>query len=110
MVDVEKISQVAMEIITYAGLAKSCYMEALLQFKSGAYDTSMRKLEEGDQSFSKAHGSHLQTLSDEMNQRDPQITLLLTHAEDQLMSAETIKILVQEHIDIYKEMRGMKNE
>lgn len=107
MVNVEKISQVAMEIITYAGLAKSCYMEALMLCKHGEYQASKEKLCQGDESFSQAHSSHLQTLSDEMSTQDPQITLLLTHAEDQLMGAETIKILVQENIDIYKEMRGI---
>ena len=38
---------------------------------------------------------------------EPQITLLLTHAEDQLMGAETIKNVVQECMDLYREVRGV---
>lgn len=33
-----------------------------------------------------------------MNTQEPQITMLMAHAEDQLMSAETIKTLIQEII------------
>lgn len=108
MVNIEKVSQVAMEIITYAGMAKSCYIEALQLFKQCKYEESYAKMEEGEKSFATAHGAHLETLSDEMRTQEPQITLLLTHAEDQLMGAETIKLLVQENIDTYKEMRGIK--
>lgn len=110
MVNVEKISQVAMEIITYAGLSKSCYLEALHFFKHGEYAESKRKFSEGDDSFTKAHGAHLATLQEEMANQDPQITLLLTHAEDQLMGAETTKVLVQECISLYRELRGVHNE
>ena len=51
MVDVEKVSMVAMEIITYAGTAKSSYMEALSLFKRGDYDASAEKMKEGDSNF-----------------------------------------------------------
>lgn len=109
MVDVQKVSMVAMEIITYAGLARSCYLEALTLFKHGEYKASKAKLNEGDDNFTKAHSAHLQPLQDEMSTQDPQITLLLTHAEDQLMSTETMKIVVQECIGLYREMRGVHN-
>lgn len=110
MVNVEKVSTVAMEIITYAGLSKSCYLEALTMFKRGEYKASKEKMILGDENFTKAHSAHLQTLQDEMTLQDPQITLLLTHAEDQLMGAETIKTVVQECIELYREIRGVHNE
>ena len=86
MANVEQISQVAMQVITYSGLAKSNYLE-------------------GDESFSQAHEAHLQLLQQEMNTQEPQITMLMAHAEDQLMSAETIKTLIQEII-LLIESRG----
>ena len=82
-------------------------MEALSLFKRGDYDASAEKMKEGDSNFSKAHSAHLQTLQDEMTLLEPQITLLLTHAEDQLMGAETIKNVVQECMDLYREVRGV---
>ena len=40
-----------------------------------------------------------------MNTQEPQITMLLAHAEDQLMAAETIKTLIQE-MTLLLESRG----
>lgn len=107
MIDIEKISAVAMEIITYAGLAKSNYLIALKECKQGRYEEAKVKLEEGSNEFVKAHKCHGKLLTVEMQTLQPQVTLFLVHAEDQLMSAETIKILVEELIEIYKESRGI---
>lgn len=110
MVNVEKASTVAMEIITYAGMARSSYLMALSAFKEKRYSDVEALIAQGDENFTMAHHSHADTLNEEMSSCDPQITLLLTHAEDQLMAAETIKILVLENIAIYQELRGGKNE
>lgn len=106
MVNIEKLSEVAMEIITYAGIAKSNYLMALKECKQGRREEAIKKLEEGSQEFAKAHECHGKLLVDEMQTLEPQVSLLLVHAEDQLMGAETIKILVEELIEIYEERRG----
>ena len=103
MVDIKKVSLSAMEIITYAGLAKSNYLIALKDYKSGKKEEALKKIEEGANEFSKAHNIHSQILTDEMEKLEPQVSLLLVHAEDQLMGAESIKILVEELIEIYSE-------
>lgn len=99
---VENLSEVAMKIITCAGLAKSNYLMALDDAKKGNREAAMKKLQEGSDVYSKAHHIHSSVLSDEMQKLEPQVSLLLVHAEDQLMSAETIKILVQELIEVYQ--------
>ena len=103
MVDKEKVSQLAMEMITYAGMAKSNYLLALKDYKAGKDNEALKKIEDGAIEFTKAHEVHSQILTDEMEKLEPQVSLLLVHAEDQLMGAETLKILVEELIDIYKE-------
>ena len=89
MVDIEKVSMTAMEIITYAGLAKSNYLMALKDYKAGKKDEAFKKIEEGSAEFAKAH--------------EAQVCLLLVHAEDQLMGAESIRLLVEELIELYGE-------
>lgn len=106
MVDIEKVSQAAMEIITYGGLAKSNYLMALKQYKLGNEMEAKEKIQEGASEFSKAHAVHARILAEEMQLLEPQVSLLLVHAEDQLMSAETVKLLVEEIIEIYKERNG----
>ena len=105
MANVEQISQVAMQVITYAGMAKSNYLEALKYYRENDQTAYEQSMSNGDVSFSQAHEAHLQLLQQEMNTQEPQITMLMAHAEDQLMSAETIKTLIQEMI-LLIESRG----
>ena len=97
MANVEQISQVAMQVITYAGMAKSSYLEALKYYRENDQTAYEQSLSNGDESFTQAHEAHLQLLQQEMNTQEPQITML--------MSAETIKTLIQEII-LLIESRG----
>ena len=93
MANVEQISQVAMQVITYSGLAKSNYLEALKYYRENDQTAYEQSMSNGDESFSQAHEAHLQLLQQEMN------------TQEQLMSAETIKTLIQEII-LLIESRG----
>ena len=84
MANVEQISQVAMQVITYSGLAKSNYLEALKYYRENDQTAYEQSMSNGDESFSQAHEAHLQLLQQEMNTQEPQITMLMAHAEDQL--------------------------
>ena len=46
----------------------------------------------------------------EVNTLEPQITLLMSHAEDQIMSAELVRVLVEELIEIYTNQKNQKGE
>lgn len=94
-----------MGVITYSGMAKSCYMEALALAKEGKFSDADEKLEEGAKNFVEAHNGHMDVLQEEISTEEPQISLLMTHAEDQLMSAETLKIVILELIEIYKDKK-----
>lgn len=103
MVNIEKISETAMQVITYSGMAKSCYMEALELAKQGKMQESSEKMDEGSSHFVEAHHGHMDVLQKEMSTEEPQISLLMTHAEDQLMGAEMLKTVISELIEIYKQ-------
>ena len=105
MVNIEKISETAMGVITYSGMAKSCYMEALALAKQGKFTEADEKIQEGGKHFVEAHNGHLDVLQAEMNTEEPQISLLMTHAEDQLMAAETLKTVILELIELYRERK-----
>ena len=93
-----------MVLITYSGMAKSCYMEALALAKQGKFAEADEKIAEGDENFVQAHHGHGELLSEEMSKKEPQTSLLMTHAEDQLMGAETLKLVILELINIYRKM------
>ncbi len=102
MANIEKMAECAMLMISFAGAAKSCYMEALQLAKQGKFEEVDAKIAEGDQNFTEAHDGHLDLLQAEVTTGEPQICLLMTHAEDQLMSTETLKTVIIELIEIYK--------
>lgn len=103
MVNIEKISETAMMIISYSGFAKSCYMEALHLAKTGKFSQADEKIKEGDENFVEAHHGHGELLQEEMEIQEPRVSLLMTHAEDQLMGAEITKTFTLELIDLYKD-------
>lgn len=106
MANIEQMAECAMLMISFSGMAKSCYMEALQFAKQGEFAQAEEKIAEGESNFVEAHHSHHDLLQAEMETGEPQICLLMTHAEDQLMSAETLKTVIIELIEIYKEKRG----
>lgn len=106
MKNFEKISESAMQVITYSGVAKSNYLMALKEFRKNNISEYFNLLKEGDKNYTFAHDEHLSILQDEMNLKEAQITMLLAHAEDQLMAVETVKILVQEIVELLKDIRG----
>ena len=103
MVNIERISETAMGVITYSGMAKSCYMEALALAKQGKFAEADEKINEGGEHFVEAYNGHMDVLQEEMNTEEPRISLLMTHAEDQLMAAETLKTVILELIELYRE-------
>ena len=104
----ENLDLACFQLISHVGLAKSCYVEAIQEAKKGNYDKAKEKIKEGDESFVQGHTSHASLIQQEASGNPVQTTLLLVHSEDQLMSAETIKLMAEELIDCYKKMNSLK--
>ena len=73
------------EIISNVGTARSCYIEAISHAKKFDFEMAENLMKDGIEEFP--------------------FSLILMHAEDQLMSAEGFKIIANEFIDIYKRMK-----
>ncbi|MDR2799153.1 MAG: PTS lactose/cellobiose transporter subunit IIA [Bifidobacteriaceae bacterium] len=96
------------QIITHVGTAKSLYVNAVQEAKKGEFEKANSLIEEGKKVFAEGHHFHQDLLQAEA-QGNLKMGLLLTHAEDQLMSAETIYLLATELIDLYKIQKKEKN-
>lgn len=86
-------------IISCAGTAKSCFLEAIEAAKSGEDYESLMK--EGADAFQEASKAHFKALQLETN-NELKTGLLLIHAETILSSAETIRDLASTIIDLIK--------
>lgn len=102
MVEIEWLTEVSMEIISYAGMAKSQYIMAYEALKRGDQEAYEQQIKEAEAHFNHAHRVHAKVLAKEMQEKTPQISLLMAHAEDQMMSVETTRFLTGELAEIIR--------
>lgn len=93
---------IAFQIIASAGGAKGLYLEALEAAKNGDFEAAKAKIEEGDECFTQGHKAHADVLTRMANGEEIVMDVLMVHAEDQMMSTETVKIFVEQLIDLLK--------
>ena len=96
----EGIELTCFKIIAAVGSARSCYIEAMRLARDGKIEEAKAKIAEGENEFVEAHKAHGELITEEANGNKTEVCLLLLHAEDQLMSAETIKIIAEENIEL----------
>lgn len=89
-------------IISYVGDAKSCYMQALRAAKGGEYSKARELVDQGLRSYAEGHNAHAALITQEAQTGDVPSSLLLMHAEAQLMDAESCKVYVTEYINLYE--------
>ena len=98
----EEMETICFQIISYAGDAKSCYMEAIQEAKQNNFEQAGRRIQEGDKSFAQGHHVHAELIRRECSGESVPVGLVLIHAEDQMMSAEMTKMMAEEWIDWYR--------
>ena len=105
----EELELIAFQIISAVGTARSCYIEAVQAAKHGQFARAEALIAEGDKSFAEGHMTHTGLLTKEAtNGPGCTLSLLILHAEDQLMSAEGFKIIALEFIDSYKRIEELE--
>lgn len=100
----EKMEQICFSIISTVGTAKSLFIEAITCARNKEYDKANELINEGEKIFASGHDTHLDLIKEESSGNKLNLSLLLVHAEDQLMNAETFKILALEFIELYKKV------
>lgn len=106
MTNAEELATVACQIIAEVGTARSCYIEAIHAAESGDYDQVGALLDEGREAFNRGHCAHTELVQREAAGDPVSMTLIMTHAEDQLMSAEQFGILAEEFVSLYRRVDG----
>lgn len=102
----EGMELICFQLITAAGSAKSNYIGAIQKAKEGLYDEAETLIAEGDNMMKEGHLPHADLIQKEAAGEDLHMGLILTHAEDQMMSAEVFKIMAEEMIELYKKVNG----
>lgn len=101
----EGLELICFQIIAGVGAAKSNFIEAMSAARKGEYEKAEQLIADGEKEFIPAHQAHGELIMKEANGEKNELSLLLLHAEDQLMSAETLKVVALEMIEMCKEFR-----
>ena len=105
---VEGLEMICFQIISSVGTARSSYIEAVRKARVGDFEGAEACIVSGQQEFLKGHEAHFELLQKETNGEPVGGSLLLIHAEDQLMSAEGFKIIAEELIENYRKMDALE--
>ena len=89
----EEMQQVAFGMIAQLGLARQKFTEAITASEQATADQAQALLQEGNDALVKAHKGHFGLIQREANGEELPFSLILTHAEDQLMTIELMKDL-----------------
>lgn len=105
----EILAGISFQIITYAGSAKSDAMLALYDAKEGKFAEAALKITSSHKNMIEAEKQHADLVQKEAGGLKIDVPLLLIHAEDQLLSTQTLILLVEEMIEMYKRMSETKS-
>lgn len=106
----EDLQMISFSIITHAGNARSNCMEALQMGRNGQFDEAFEKIKSADEEFVKAHNKQTTLLHEEAQGETHDVSIILIHAQDHLMTAMTVKEMAMEMIEIYIRLTVLEEE
>ena len=104
----EEQLQTTMGLIINAGNAKSFAVEAIKAAKEGNFDDAHQKSDEAQQALVDAHNTQTGMLTKEAQGEHAQVTLLMVHSQDHLMTAITFVDLATNFVDVYEQLDELK--
>lgn len=97
------MEQIAFTIIAHAGEAKSLAFEALSKSKEGNFEESEQLIKKSREEVNLAHKSQMDLLVAEANGEKKEVSVLLIHSQDHLMTCMLAIDLIEEMIEMRKE-------
>ncbi|WP_407270249.1 PTS lactose/cellobiose transporter subunit IIA [Radiobacillus sp. PE A8.2] len=98
----DKITEIAFQIILFAGNGKSSAMEAIQEAKEGNFDRADELIKEAGEELAKSHQFQTKLLQEEASGEGQSVNIILVHSQDHLMTAMTVRDLAIEIIEIYR--------
>lgn len=97
---------VIMQLIMFGGDAKSNAMEAIQAAKAGDFELAKTKIADADASLRQAHHSQTEMLTKEAQGDRTELSLLMVHGQDHLMTSIAFTDLAKEIIEVYNRISG----
>ncbi len=106
MTENEELQTISFSIILHAGNARSLAMEAIELAKNKEIEQAHQKIEAAEQEFTEAHHVQTKLLQQEATGENQNISIILIHAQDHLMTSMVVKDMALVIIDLYKDIKG----
>lgn len=100
------IEQLCFEMICHVGDARSSFVESIQQARQKNFTQARDLIENGKLNYNLGHAVHARLVQKEMEEDVNHLSLIMVHAEDQMMSAENFKILSEEFLLLYQLVHG----
>ena len=92
-------------IITEAGTAKSSAMKGIYAAKEGDFEEADKFISDANKQIDAASHIHMDVITEEAKGSQLDFKVLFMHAEDQLLSTQTLILLAKEIVDLYKKIK-----
>lgn len=99
----EEFERVCFSLISASGMAKSNYIQAIQAARGGDFDQADVLVKQADEFLLQAHAPHAEMVQQEAAGNHVEVNILLMHAEDQMATTESFKVMAQEFIALYRE-------
>jgi|SRR6056297_2276918 len=96
-----ELQNALIEIISISGEVKKKFLKAVKHAKNNEFEQAEEIFNEADDQLIKAHLKQTELIKQEANGDKIEGSLMLTHAQDHLMTAILLKDMAQEFIDLY---------
>ncbi|CCI86401.1 PTS lactose/cellobiose transporter subunit IIA [Lactobacillus gigeriorum] len=102
----EELEKKIFDIISSAGQARSLFMLNIQDSESGKFDEIEKRYEEAKECLKDAEKAHFEIITNEAKEKSSKLSLLLVHAEDQMMAAELLQDLSMSIVRLNKKVRN----
>lgn len=100
------MEEIVLGIIIHAGNAKSKLYEALKASKENDFEKANQLIKEADDELLNAHKIQTKLIQNEAAGEKSEISILLIHSQDHLMTCMSEKNLITEIIELRKELKN----
>lgn len=90
------------EIISHSGDSRGYSFEALKEARKNNMEEAEKLMDKANEELNLAHNTQTALIQAEINGQSVKMSLLMVHAQDQLMTAISENNLVKEMIEMYK--------
>ncbi|MQS74868.1 PTS lactose/cellobiose transporter subunit IIA [Lactobacillus halodurans] len=106
----EDISMTGFAIVAYAGDAKTALLKALDNAREGKIEEAKKLVKEANQSIVDAHNEQTKLLSDEAGGMDMDVTFIMVHGQDTLMTTMMLMDQCKFFIDEYDRINKIEKK